>query len=140
MEKEQSARVGLGVMIFKDGKVLIGKRKGSFAAGEYGFPGGHLEHMEGFEECAHRETEEEAGIKIKNVRFQLLGNVKDYAPRHYVQIGLIADWESGEPRVMEPDKCEDWNWYDMNNLPSPLLKMTALMIDSYKEGRNFYDN
>ncbi len=113
--ENQKPKVGIGVMIFKDGKVLLGKRKGSHGDGEYSFPGGHLEYMESFENCARRETMEEAGIVLKNVRFQFLGNTKEYAPKHYVQIGLIADWENGEPKVLEPDKREEWNWYDLDH-------------------------
>ncbi len=67
-------KVGVGVMILKEGKVLLGKRKGSHGAGEYSFPGGHLEYMESFEDCARREIEEECGIKVKNLRFQYLTN------------------------------------------------------------------
>ncbi len=37
-------KVGVGVMILKDGKVLLTKRKGSHGAGMYSFPGGHLEY------------------------------------------------------------------------------------------------
>ncbi|MEK6841001.1 MAG: DNA mismatch repair protein MutT, partial [Nanoarchaeota archaeon] len=33
-------KVGVGVMIFKNGKILLSKRKGSHGAGEYAFPGG----------------------------------------------------------------------------------------------------
>ena len=88
-EEDQKPKIGIGIMIFKDSKVLLGKRKGSHGAGEYSFPGGHIEYMEGFEECAKREVLEETGIKIKNVRFQLLSNIKDYTPKHYIQIGLI---------------------------------------------------
>ena len=50
MENPQpQTRVGIGVIILKDGKVLLGKRKGSHGAGEYAFPGGHLEYMESFD-------------------------------------------------------------------------------------------
>ncbi len=63
-------KVGIGVMILKDGKVLLGKRKGSHGAGQYAFPGGHLEYMESFEDCARRETREECGIEIQNIPVQ----------------------------------------------------------------------
>jgi ADP-ribose pyrophosphatase YjhB (NUDIX family) len=38
-------KVGVGVMVLKNGKVLIGKRKGAHGAGEWAWPGGHLEYM-----------------------------------------------------------------------------------------------
>ena len=57
-------RVGVGVMILKGGKVLLGKRKGSHGQGEYAFPGGHMEYLVGIEETARREVLEECGIEI----------------------------------------------------------------------------
>ncbi len=39
-------KVGLGVLIFKDGKVLLGKRKGAHGEGTWCPPGGHLEFGE----------------------------------------------------------------------------------------------
>lgn len=72
-------RVGIGVMVIRDGKVLLGRRQGSHGAGHYAWPGGHLEYMESFEECAKREVREETGIEIDNVRFLRLYNLKQYA-------------------------------------------------------------
>lgn len=132
-------KVGVGVMIFKDSKVLMCQRKGSHGEGEYSFPGGHLEYMESFEDCAKRETLEEAGIEIQNIKFQYLANVTHYAPKHYVHIGLTADWKSGEPKIMEPDKCNGWEWYDINNLPKPLFRMCQFAFDSYKDKFNYLD-
>lgn len=119
---EDRPRVGIGICVLKDGKVLLGKRKNAHGDGEYAFPGGHLEYMESFEACARREIQEEADIVVKNIRFQYLANIKEYKPRHYVHISLTADWESGEPKVMEPDKKESWGWYDLDDLPEPLFK------------------
>lgn len=136
---EQKPKVGVGVMILKDGKVLLGRRKGSHGSGEYAFTGGHLEYMESFEECAKRETREEAGIEIKNVRFNCISNITSHKPKHYVHIGVVADWESGEPKVMEPDKREDWGWYDLDNLPSPLFDFCVFEIEAYKTGEKYFD-
>ncbi len=136
---EQKPRVGVGVMILKENKVLLGKRKGSHGEGQYAFPGGHLEYMESFGKCAERETEEECGIEIKNIRFGFLYNLKKYAPKHYVHLGLVADWEKGEPQVLEPEKCEGWSWYDLDDLPKPLFDACLVAIESYKTGKNYYD-
>ncbi len=136
---EQKPKVGVGVMILRDGKVLLGRRKGSHGSGDYAFTGGHLEYMESFEECAKRETREEAGIEIKNVRFNCISNITSHKPKHYVHIGVVADWASGEPKVMEPDKREDWGWYDLDNLPTPLFDFCIFEIEAYKTGQRYFD-
>lgn len=136
----QHPRVGIGVMILKDEKILLGKRKGSHGEGEYAFPGGHLEYMESFADCARREVGEECGIEINNIRFQCLANITQYALRHYAHIGLVADWKSGEPKVLEPERSEAWGWYDIDNLPQPMFEACRLSIESYKTGRNYRDS
>lgn len=139
MEQETKPRVGIGVMILKNGKVLLGKRKGSHGSGEYAFPGGHLEYMESYKECALREIAEECGIEVEDINFQYLANIKQYAPKHYVHIGLSANWKSGEPQVLEPDKLEHWGWYDINNLPEPMFVACSLAIEAHKTGLTFRD-
>lgn len=139
MSDTPQIRVGIGVMIIRDGKILLGKRKNAHGDGEYAFPGGHLEYMESFEGCARRETQEETGIEIQNIRFQFLLNMKTYAPKHYVHIGVLADWKSGEPQVLEPDKCESWEWYPLDQLPAPLFEACRFSIESYHTGRMYYD-
>lgn len=139
MGQQDRPKVGIGIMIFKDGKILLGKRKGSHGEGEYAFPGGHLEYMESFEGCAIREINEECGIKVKNIRFQFLANLTKYAPKHYVHINFLADWEEGEPKILEPDKSESWGWYEIDNFPQPMFEICKTAVDSYRTGENYYD-
>ena len=137
--KNDRPKVGIGVVIFKHNKILVGKRRSSHGAGEYAFPGGHVEYMESFEECAKREVLEECGLSIKNVRFLNVANITDYAPKHYVNIELAADWESGEPQELEPEKIGDWQWYDVDKMPEPAFVFSLQAIETLKTGRNFFD-
>ena len=132
-------KVGVGVMILKDGCVLLGQRKGAHGEGEYAFPGGHLDYMESFAQCAQRETREECGLEIENIRFQFVANVTTYAPHHYVHVGLLADWKSGEPEVLEPEASGPWEWHAVEDLPQPLFEMSRLAAESYKTGQTYYD-
>ena len=132
-------KVGVGVMVIKNGKVLLGRRNGSHGKGQYAWPGGHMEYMESFEQTAKREVMEETGMEITNVRFLRLSNLKVYKPKHYVDVGLIADWKSGEPKIMEPEKCEGWAWYDLEHLPQPLFETIPSYIEAFKTGKNFWD-
>lgn len=122
MNEEKIPRVGLGVVVIREGKILLGKRKNSHGEGCWCFPGGHLEFGESWEECAHRETLEETGLKIKNVRFATATN--DFfkkEDKHYITIIMVADWVEGEAQILEPDKCQKWTWFDWHELPEPLF-------------------
>lgn len=122
MNKDKRPKVGLGVCVVKGNKVLFGKRKGSHGEGSWCFPGGHLEFGESWEECARRETMEETGLEIKNIRFATATNdffIKE--DKHYITIIIIADYVSGEPQLMEPDKCEKWGWFEYDQQPEPLF-------------------
>lgn len=132
--------VGIGVFIVKDGQILLGKRKGSHGEGEYSLPGGHLEHGESFEECALRELAEEAGdgIEVTSPKYLCTTNLRSYAPKHYVDIGMMVEWRRGEPVVAEPEKLASWQWYDIDNLPSPLFGCTRNYIEAYRTGRSYF--
>jgi 8-oxo-dGTP diphosphatase len=119
---EKRPKVGLGVVVIKDGKILLGKRMNSHGEGTWCYPGGHLEYGESWEECARRETREETGIEIKNVRFGTATNdIFTTEDKHYITICMIADYDSGEEKIMEPEKCEEWEWFAWDNLPEPLF-------------------
>jgi 8-oxo-dGTP diphosphatase len=118
----------------KDGKLLLGKRRGSHGAGEYACPGGHLEHLESFQTCAAREVLEETGIEIGPLRFLRVQNATQYAPKHYVDLAFVAEWKSGDPEVREPDKVDRWDWYALDNLPSPLFAMLPSAIAILRDG------
>ena len=133
-------KVGVGAFVLKGGKLLLGKRlsKDNHGDGEYCGPGGHMEFGETLEECAARETREEAGIEIQNIRFLCLSNILVWKGKHYIDIGMIADWKSGEPQVLEPEVRENWGWYDFENLPSPLFGNEAAYIEAYKTGKHYF--
>lgn len=131
---DQVPRVGIGVMVLKGQQLLLGRRKGSHGAGEYAYPGGHLEHLETFEQCARREVREETGLEIGPLRFLRLLNTRVYAPKHYVDLAFAADWVSGEPRVLEPEKIDAWAWYPLDALPSPLFATIPTALEALREG------
>lgn len=113
-------RVGVGVLVVRDGRVLLGLRRGSHGAGTWAPPGGHLEFGETVEACARREVMEETGLALGAVRrgpwtedfFAAEG-------KHYVTLFAVAEWIGGEPRVLEPEKCDAWAWHAWDALPEP---------------------
>jgi 8-oxo-dGTP pyrophosphatase MutT (NUDIX family) len=86
-----------------------------------------------WEKCAERETFEEAGIKIKNIRFGAVTNdIAETEGKHVITIHLVADYDSGDPKLMEPEKCFEWGWFDKNHLPEPLFLCVKNYLLKYK--------
>ena len=137
MIRKNFVRVGIGCMILKDGKVLLGKRKGAHGAGEYAWPGGHLELGETIEKCVERETKEETGMKVKAIKFLCVSNIIKYE-KHYIDIQILTKHISGHPKVTEPHKIESWNWYSLDKLPKPMFEMSKRAVTAYKTGRYYF--
>lgn len=115
-------RIGVGVLIKHEGKLLLGKRKNSHGEGLWACPGGHLEFGETPEDTARREALEEVNLTLENLRFVTKTN--DFFPKenkHYITLFYEADLSSGELKLMEPLKCDEWKWFSWNNLPKPLF-------------------
>ncbi len=126
-------KVGMGVIVRKEDKVLLYKRRNTHGEGTWGFPGGHLEYGETFEQCARREVFEEAGIQIKNIRYGALTNdVFEKERKHYITIYMTSEYDSGEVQLKEPEKSEGWEWFEWNNLPQPLfLPIQSLLKQNF---------
>ncbi len=119
---EKRPAVGVAAIVIKNGKVLLGKRKGAHGSGTWAFPGGHLEFNESIEDCAKREVFEETGLSVKNSRFATITNDLFYqSNQHYVTLFVVCDHKNGTPRIKEPDKCERWDWFYWNEFPKPMF-------------------
>jgi 8-oxo-dGTP diphosphatase len=119
----EAPRVGVGVIIVRNRLVLLGKRKGGHGAGTWATPGGHLEFGETVEECARRETLEETGLILRAVfDGPFTNNLFEVERKHYVTLFVVSPSESGEPQLLEPQKCCGWEWFSWDHLPSPLFK------------------
>ncbi len=125
-------KIGCGVFVIRDGKVLLGKRKSEHGQGQWASPGGHLEQGEEPEECAKREVEEETGLQIKNIQKATYTNhIFEGTAKHYVTLWMVSEYASGQVQLKEPDKFERWDWFDWDNLPSPLFTEEALVKSGF---------
>ena len=133
-------KAGIGVILLKDGKILMGKRINSHAP-KFSIPGGHIEIGESFEEAAIREVKEETGITIRNPKvIAVTNNLKTYKEEelHYVSVILIASELLGKAKTIEPEKCEGWDWYDPYNLPQPHFDASEKGIQCFLENKFYF--
>ncbi|KKU86408.1 MAG: NUDIX hydrolase [Parcubacteria group bacterium GW2011_GWA2_47_9] len=132
MEKyKPTALAGVGIIINKDWKVLLIKRRGSHGAGTWAPPGGHIDYGESVKACAKREVREETGIEIKNLR--IIGFIEDIFKKdkkHYITIWVKADWKSGEIS-QNHEEFSEIGWFSWKKLPKP----RTLFFEHYLEGR-----
>ena len=134
---ENIIKVGVGVMILKDNKILLGHRSptrkdtgGIFEPDTWTLPGGKQEYEETIYDTAIRETKEETNLDIKNpVVFSVSD---DFQPdRHFITIEMLTEEYSGEPKVMEPDKEDEWRWFSLDDLPSNIYSPSKKFIEKY---------
>lgn len=118
--KDPVIYVSSNVLAFRDGKVLMGLRDNSAGAGEWGFVGGHVEKGENLVDCAKREFMEETGLEIDNLRYLGVIN-KPSEDRHYIHFVYYADCNFGEPKLMEPNQCKEWQWFALDALPENIF-------------------
>lgn len=121
-KKAKRPEIGVGVLVVRDGKILLSKRLKKYGYGKLALPGGHVEWMEDFRDTAVREVLEETGIRLRKSRVRDLRvfseEVHPKLGKHYVTFYLIAKMPKGqEPKDLEPHKHGPWGWYDPFDLP-----------------------
>lgn len=139
MENERP-KVGVGVIVVKDGKVLLCERLSSHGAGTFSIPGGHMEFGESFEDTARRELQEETGLTDVTVTDLVAVKSDRVYGKHFVTIGMVAELRSGEPVVMEPEKARNWVWYSPEELPENLFLPSKAVLENWMAGKIYTDN
>ena len=150
MTKENTnVRVGFGVILIKDGKILLGKRHDDpikadselHGEGTWTMPGGKLRFQESFEDACYRETLEETGIKINRSSINLVSIANDMVDdAHFVTVGFACWKFAGKPRACEPDEITEWKWFALDKLPEKLFMASKKVLDSYLSGSIYRKN
>lgn len=133
-------RAGVGIMILRDGKVLLGKRNDdsvkadSELRGEstWTMPGGKMHFGEKIQDAAKREVKEETGLTARKLKIVSIGNeiVKD---AHFVTIGFLCDDFEGELKAMEPEEIVEWKWFPLDKIPNPIFPPSLKLLKNYVE-------
>ncbi len=120
--------------IVKDGKLLMAKHSYGVYR-RYSLIAGFVEAGETLEEAVLRETEEEVGLKVKNIKY--FGS-QPWPYPHSLMIGFTAEYESGEVKIDEKE-IEDAKWFAPDEIEIPDSKMSIAselidwFLDSYSD-------
>lgn len=143
MVENNNIGVGFGVMILRNGKILLWQRHmdpakaDSELHGEWTrtMPWGKMHFHESFEDTCYRETLEETGLTINKDTIKIISITNDMVPdKHFVTIGFLSEDVVGEAQVMEPDEITQWKWFALDDLPTPLFFPSEKVIKNYLAG------
>lgn len=134
---EKCIKIGIGIMILNEGKILLGHRKarqkdtgGIYETDCWSLPGGKQEYDETFFEGAKREVKEETNLDIDDL--ELFSAADDIQPdKHYITLQIIARSFSGKLKVMEPEKEDEWKWFSLDKLPEKIYSPSKKFIKAY---------
>lgn len=136
--------IGVGLMIYKNKKVLLGlrnidsKKASSDLHGEgtWTFPGGKLDFGESIYDCAKRELKEETNLDLLTCKVICINNniVKE---AQYITFGILVNKFKGKIKTMERDEITEWKWFKLDKLPKNLYSPTKKILDMYKKKRFF---
>lgn len=125
--------LGCGVMIFSEKKeILLLKRARNRKSnpGMWERPGGGIEMGETIEETLKREVIEEIGVDIGELEFQDFVQMPNEGS-HWIGFSYTGKIISGEPKNLEPDKCDEIRWFPLDELPDNLAEYTKRSLDKY---------
>lgn len=137
---EMNKVLGVGVIVIRDGKILLGRRKGAHGADTWAVPGGRVDtyekspgviQQEKPEETAIRELWEETGLKV--IGTDIVGQTSHFfeeLDQEHISIYIRAEVLDDEPVVMEPNKCHEWAWFNWNHLPHPLFPLFKHLVNA----------
>lgn len=129
------------VMLERDKKLLLLCRAGSgYRDGWYSLPAGHLDSGESPTQAAIRECTEEVGIHLQPQQLQLVHAmyyVGEEGDHERISFFFHAANFTGEPRVMEPQKCSGLMWVSPRNLPKDTVPELRRFLACLERGEYY---
>jgi 8-oxo-dGTP diphosphatase len=136
MKERFKATPAAYLILERNGQVVLIKRRNTgYRDGEYTLPAGHVEENESPIEATTREVKEEVGVEMNIADLKFATVVYHFAEngndRYYIDFFFVCQKWLGEPQNMEPEKCDEIGWFDINNLPENTMPNVKLAIEDY---------
>jgi 8-oxo-dGTP diphosphatase len=129
-------KVAVYVMLIKGGSILLARRyQTGWMDGKYTLPSGHLDPNEAVAGAAIRETQEEVGVTLAPEDIHIVHTM--HRMNIYIDFYFKADKWEGEPKNMELDKCDEVQWFPIDQLPENMVPSVRHAIEQYQKGVAF---
>jgi 8-oxo-dGTP diphosphatase len=128
--------VGVGAIIVdSDGRLFLARRgpKAKNERGLWEFPGGSVEFGETLAEALGREMREEFGIEIAvGGLLDVVDHILPAEGQHWISPTFLCTIRTGEPTILEPEKCSEIAWFNPDAPPADLTQITRENLDHYR--------
>ncbi len=124
------------LLIRKDQILLLRRFNTGYEDGNYSVIAGHLDGNEEVKMAMLREAREEASIKLTAENLEVVGVMHRRSTEERIDFFLMTSSWSGEIINNEPDKCDQLNWFNIDQLPDNIIPYIRKAIhNSFKVDR-----
>lgn len=99
---------------------------------------GHLEKGESLSMAVAREAKEEIGLEINEKDLEFVSLVHPYE-EDYLNVFFTTQKYIGKPKIMEPEKCDDLQWFSIDKLPDNIVERNRKVLENIKNGIMYDD-
>ena len=119
-------------------EVLLQLRSGTgYMDDHWASVAGHVEKGESVFDAARREALEEVGLTDLELTpwctMQRTGETGEPIDERVDYFFTCTSW-SGTPRIVEPQKCADLRWCNLDDLPSPVVPHELRVLSAVRDG------
>lgn len=146
MKKERPRVIPAAYLVLVRGnRILLARRFNTgFQDGQYSFPAGHLGgDEETLSQAVVREAAEETGVEIHSANLELVHVMhrkqKEPTDRRRIDLFFMARKWKGEPKIMEPDKCDDLGWFELDDLPDNTIAYVKQAVSCFRKNIKYSD-
>lgn len=120
-----------GFFIRNNTILLLRRQNTGYEDGNYGLPAGHVENNEPLTSAFCREIKEEIDINLKREDITLVHVM--HRKKEDIRLDFfffVEKWDK-EPRNAEPEKCNDLQWFPIDDLPVNTIPYIKTAIQNY---------
>lgn len=126
----------------KDGQILLMRRFNTgYQDGNYSLPAGHLDGKETLKQALIREIGEEIGVFVEKKDLDLAHVVnRNASDAERIDFFFFVKTWRGEPKIMEPDKCDEILWASAQELPDNMAPEVKHAINNIYKNQSIYSD
>jgi ADP-ribose pyrophosphatase YjhB (NUDIX family) len=140
MPRERFKLIPAVYLILRRGDhVMLARRAGNlFGAGQYSLVAGHVDGGETATAAVVREAREEVDIDVDERDLRCVHVMhRDSDVGEWFDLFFTCERWRNEPRIAEPDLCDDLLWRPVGDLPANTLPWIRRVLERWRRGEFF---